>query len=266
MKKLFLFGLLMIMSVCCVFGQIDSKKLFVATNSFVTEASDNWEIYDGKFTSLDTINEEYTFDGGFIVKILVGSSRYDFTCTVKNEGDDFSVSISDMKSYACDKKGKIIKNGSIMNTSSRVAEQYAAQMKDEIKARMDEISDAELDARYTKIAAHPTTLNLLKETMSELALKKFIEKNVNGKTVEVDVILDIIKENPVTNGALKDYSYYAFAHLEDNVDFKKYSRIQIFSNNDKLLTSKIDSIYRAKGTVDVTFDIIGEMSYHIIEQ
>ena len=89
MKKLFLFGLLMIMSVCCIFGQIDSKKLFLATNSFVTEESDDWKIYDGKFTVMDTINEEYTFDGGFVVKILVGSSRYDFTCTVKNEGDDF---------------------------------------------------------------------------------------------------------------------------------------------------------------------------------
>ncbi|MEE0878397.1 MAG: hypothetical protein UH788_03900 [Treponemataceae bacterium] len=265
MKKLFLFGLLMIMSVCCVFGQIDSKKLFLATNSFVTEESDDWKIYDGKFTVMDTINEEYTFDGGFVVKILVGSSRYDFTCTVKNEGDDFSVSISEMKSYACDKNGKIIKNGSIMKTSSKVAEQYAAQMKDEIKARMNDISDDTVEASYTKIVAHPTTLNLIAETMSELALKKFVEKNVNGKTVEVSVILDIIKENPIKNGDLKDYSYYAFSHIEDNVDFTKYSRINIYSNNDKLLTSKIDSIYKAKGTVEVSFDIIGEMSYQITE-
>ena len=43
MKKLFLLGLLMIMSVCCIFGQIDSKKLFLATNSFVTEESDDWK-------------------------------------------------------------------------------------------------------------------------------------------------------------------------------------------------------------------------------
>ena len=37
------------------------KKLFLATNSFVTEESDDWKIYDGKFTVMDTINEEYTF-------------------------------------------------------------------------------------------------------------------------------------------------------------------------------------------------------------
>ena len=163
------------------------------------------------------------------------------------------------------KNGKIIKNGSIMKTSSKVAEQYAAQMKDEIKARMNDISDDTVEASYTKIVAHPTTLNLIAETMSELALKKFVEKNVNGKTVEVSVILDIIKENPIKNGDLKDYSYYAFSHIEDNVDFTKYSRINIYSNNDKLLTSKIDSIYKAKGTVEVSFDIIGEMSYQITE-
>ena len=250
MKKLFLFGLLMIMSVCCIFGQIDSKKLFVATNSFVTEASDDWKIYDGKFTSLDTINEEYTFDGGFIVKILVGSSRYDFTCTVKNEGDDFSVSISDMKSYACDKNGKIIKNGSIMNTSSRVAEQYAAQMKDEIKARMNEISDAELDARYTKVAAHPATLNLLTETMSELALKKFVEKNVNGKTVELEIVLESIDENVVL-GEVQELAYRATGHLSDKKVSPLFS-IFVYSNNDKLLTSKIGSTYKAKGTVEFT--------------
>ena len=265
MKKLFLFSLLMIMSVCCIFGQVDSKKLLTATHSFVTEQSEDWEIVDGNFTYIDTIGEEYTFSGGFIVKILVGSSRYDFTCTVKNDGDDFTVTIPEMQSYACDKNGKIIKNGTIMKTSSKVAEQYAAQMKDEIKARMNDISDDTVEASYTKIVAHPTTLNLIAETMSELALKKFVEKNVNGKTVEVSVILDIIKENPIKNGDLKDYSYYAFSHIEDDDDFTKYSRINIYSNNDKLLTSKIDSIYKAKGTVEVSFDIIGEMSYQITE-
>ena len=110
-----------------------------------------------------------------------------------------------------------------MNTSSRVAEQYAAQMKDEIKARMNEISDAELDARYTKVVAHPATLNLLTETMSELALKKFVEKNVNGKTVELEIVLESIDENVVL-GEVQELAYRATGHLSD----KKYHLYLVF--------------------------------------
>ena len=247
MKKLFLFSLLMIMSVCCIFGQVDSKKLLTATHSFVTEQSEDWEIVDGNFTYIDTIGEEYTFSGGFIVKILVGSSRYDFTCTVKNDGDDFTVTIPEMQSYACDKNGKIIKNGTIMKTSSKVAEQYAAQMKDEITKRMNAISDVE--ASFTKVATSPEVLDILPQSMSELAVKKFVEKNVNGKTVELDIILDSIDENENTlYGETKNLSYKVVGHIA-NKKYINLHNIFIYSNNDKLLSSKIGSTYKAKGTV-----------------
>ena len=245
MKKLFLFGLLMIMSVCCIFGQVDSKKLLTATHSFVTEQSEDWNIVDGKFSRIDTMGEEYTFSGGFIVKILVGSSRYDFTCTVKNDGDDFTVTIPEMQSYACDKNGKIIKNGTIMKTSSKVAEQYAAQMKDEITKRMNDISDVETS--YTKVVTQPEFLYILTQSMSELAVKKFVEKNVNGKTVEVELVLNSIDENTVL-GEIQDLSYRATAHVPNN-KFTDLFIISIYSNNDKLLSSKIGSTYKAKGTV-----------------
>jgi hypothetical protein len=254
MKKLLFTALLIITSVCVAFGQVDSKNLLIGTNSFITEESADWKIYDGAFTSVDPMSEEYTFVGGFVIKGLVGLSRYDFICTVKNEGNDFSVSISDLESYACDKNGKIIKSGTVRKSSANVASQYAAQMKTEIQNRMNSISDTE--TMYTKIVTSPNVLNTISNTMTELAFKKFVEANVNGKPVDLTVKLRSIDENrnPITN-ELYPLNYKAngsvqvYAGSWGRLSVTESFSVSVYSNNDKLLSAKTGSEYAAKGTL-----------------
>ena len=260
MKKLIL-GLLILLSASMMFGQtdVDSQKLLVGLYDFITEPSSNWKIYDGAIISADPINDEYTITGGFIVKVLLSNSRYNFVCSVKNTGDDISVEISQMESYICDKNGNLASGSSVNETSNRVASQYAKQIKEEILARMADISEDTIETAYAKVVTLPNFIKPLINTMSELALKRFVEQNINGKEVELEIALSSIDENrnPITN-ELYPLNYKAKGFINGvyesgwgrNMVKKSYS-LNIYSNNDKLLSTKIGATYKAKGKVNL---------------
>lgn len=256
MKKLITLFAALITSAA-LFAGTPAKDLLAGVYDFATQESSTWKIYDGYFKTIDVSSEEYVFTGSFIVKILVGNSRYDFTCTVKNGSDDFTVELSDMTSYACDKKGSKLPKGTINNTSANVASQYAAQMKDEINARIKGFKD--IDAQYTKTVTSPAFVETASKSMTDLAFKKFAEANINGKPVEFDVILSSIDENlnPITKEPM-ELAYKAVASFKTNkidplgMTVSGGSLITIYSNNEKLVSAKKDSVYRVKGTAKVT--------------
>ena len=260
MKKLIL-GLLILLSASMMFGQtdVDSQKLLVGLYDFITEPSSNWKIYDGGIMSADPINDEYTIVGGFVVKVLFSYTRYNFVCSVKSTGEDISVDISNMESFACDKNGKLTSANTVKETSQKVANQYAEQIKTEIKARMSNISEDSIESAYTKVITSPKFIKPLINTMSELALKKFVEQNINGKEVELEVVLSSIDENrnPITD-ELYPLNYKAKGFINGvyengwgrHMVQKSYS-VNIYSNNDKLLTTKNGASYKAKGKVNL---------------
>lgn len=273
MKKKILIGLLACLFVSTLFAQNDSKKVFLGLHSFVTEPSKTWTIYDGYFTKVDPMSEEYTFIGSFVVKVLMTNSRYDFACTVKNTGDDINLEITKMESYAVDKNRNFLSSSKVINTAKKVSDQYAAQMKDEIKARIANVSDDSVESEYTKLITHPSITTPMTKTMTALALKKFINENINGKQVELDIVLSSIDENrnPITN-ELEELNYKAWGNV--NVYKEGFGRfiitettsVSIYSNNDKLLSAKPGDTYKAKGTVSLT-DLRGMFwSYSINEE
>ena len=252
MKKILSLGLLMLLSASCLFGQsLESKKLFLGINDFIKVNSAAWKTYDGELISADTINEEYSFAGSFIIKVLMTNSRYDYVCSVKNDGD-ISVAITDMVSYACDKNGKIIKTSNVINTAAKVSSQYAEQIKTEIKARIAKISDDSVDAAYTKLVTSPAVIRAMSKVMTDLALKKFIETNINGKEVELDVVLSSIDENKKSEFYPLNYKLDAYVPDVYSSEWgrfmeKRSFNVRIYSNNDKLLSTKKGSVYKAKG-------------------
>lgn len=258
MKKHFVIALLILVSASCLFGETNSKKALIGIHNFVTEPSKNWNLMDGHFTHIDPINEEYQFLGSFMVKVLLSNSRYDFTCTIKNTGDDLIVELSNMESYACDKNGDFISSSRVSNTSNRVASQYEQQIKDEILARISNIADSEVDTLYTKVVTRPEIVWTIAESMSELAVKKFFETNVNGKEVELDVTLVDIDENrhPITDELLP-LCYQARGSVPVYMDgFGRFivtttRNIDIYSSNDKLLTAREGSSYKTKGKLEL---------------
>ncbi len=235
----------------------DAKSLFTGVYDFATEKSDSWKIYDGTFTKIDFSENEYSFMGGFVVKLLT-TSRYDFKCTVKGTGDDFSVTLSDMVSYSCDKNGIRAKKAKTASTSTRVANQYADQMKDEIKARISKLSGDQLEKKYFDIISYPPVLDLYTKSMSDLAAKKFIEANINGKTVEFEVTLNSIDENDSLYGLHENFAYKAIGNIETysegsvgGIIITKPLSVLIYSNNDKLLNTKIGSTYKIRGKAKI---------------
>ena len=187
MKKFILFFTTLFVSAA-LFAQTTSKELLAGVYDFATKDSSTWKIYDSNFSTIDPIGEEYIFTGAFVVKILVGSARYDFTCRITNGEDDFVVELSDMTSCACDKKGNKLKDARSLATAPKVAEQYAEQIKAEIKKRIDTFNKKEIfEQEYTKIVTNPAFLKVTNKSISDLALKKFLEENVNGKEVTLTV-------------------------------------------------------------------------------
>lgn len=266
MKKKFTGIILSLLMAYAVFAQ-DSKSLFTGVYDFATQASDSWKIYDGTFTKIDFAENEYSFMGGFVVKLLT-SARYDFVCTVKGTGDDFDVSLTNMSSYSCDKNGNMLKNAKTMNTSANVAKQYASQMKEEIKARISKLSEEQLEQKYFETISYPPVLKVFTASMSDLAAKKFIESNINGKIVEFEVKLDSIDENtnpltkeiePLAYKAKGSFETYKDGSLGGIIITEPFS-VYIYSNNDKLLNTKIGSIYKAKGKAKV--EKIGSAIYN----
>ncbi len=243
-----------------MFAATPAKDLLLGTYDFATVPSKTWEIFDGTFTNIDTIGEEYTFFGGFKIKNIIGFVRYDFSCTIKNGEDDFSVEISDMSSYAIDKKGAKLKNGKESKTSASVASQYAEQMKTEIKNRIKAFQESgKIDEEYTKVITSPAFVNVISKSLSDLAMKKFVETNINGKKVSFNVTLESIDENknPITGETyplqykatggvqvIKDYSLGGIK-ITDNYT------VYIYSNNDKLLSAKKGSNYKVNGTAEL---------------
>lgn len=232
MKKLLLILATLLINAA-LFAGTPAKDFLTGVYDFATKESSTWKIYDGNFCSIDTTAEEYVF----------------------------TVELTDVVSYACDKNGKKLGSSKASKTSSNVANQYAAQMKTEISNRIEAFQKSgNVDAEYTKIVTNPSFVNVISKSMSDLAMKKFVEENINGKDVNFDVKLESIEENvnPIT-GKTEALAYKARGTVEVFKDgtpgliviTEPYS-IYIYSNNEKLLSAKIGSTYSVKGKAKLT--------------
>lgn len=259
MKKLLLVITALFVNAA-LFAGTPAKDFLAGVYDFATKESSTWKIYDGNFCSIDTTAEEYVFTGGFVVKLL-GTSRYDFVCKVSNNENDFNVELSAVVSYACDKSGKKLGSAKVMKTSANVVNQYAAQMKTEISSRIEAVQKSDNgEEEYIKIVTSPSFINVASKSMSDLAMKKFVEENINGKDVCFDVKLETVDENvnPIT-GKAEALAYKARGTVEVYKDgtpgsiiiTEPYS-VSIYSNNALLLSAKIGSTYTVKGKAKLT--------------
>lgn len=276
MKKFasFVVGLLM---VSTIFAQ-SSKKLIAGVYNFATESSVSCEIVEPNFTSVDPISEKFSFDGGFIIKNIIGLTRYDFTCSIVKQNDDFSVELTNMNSYACDKNGKIVKTGKKYTTGAKVAAQYAQQMKDEINARMSSWSDGEYEINLSKAVTAPLILGCVANN-SALLFKKFIKDyEVIGKPISIKINVTNIDEAP---SYAEGYSYYVGGNVlsgyrqdEFGINFPKYAQVMVYTNNDDVISltpaetmdallssGQSGSVYEVNGTIrDVSQKSTGGLS------
>lgn len=277
MKKI-LVVLIATIFVTSVFAQANSKKLIAGVYDFATVESSDWTIIEPTFKSVDPIAEKFVFTASFAVKAILGLNRYDFTCTVAKENDDFSVELTDMCSYACDKNYKIVKKGSKYNTSARVAGEYAKQIKDEISKRMTNWSDEEYNQKLSNAVTAPMILGCVANN-SALVFKKFIKDyEVIGRHITAKIFVTKIDEAPKY---AEGYAYYVAGNAlrgyktgEFGINYPEYAGVMLYTNNDAVISlkpaetmdglifgGKSGSEYEINGTVkDVSQKITGGLS------
>jgi hypothetical protein len=217
-----------------------NKKLIVGVYDFATESSDSWTVYEPSFKSIDPINEKYVFTACFVIKNIVGLTRYDFTCNIAKVNEDFSVELTDMSSFACDKNLKIVKNGSVYKTSAKVAREYAKQIKDEINKRMNSWSDADYEIKLNSTVTSPLVLGCVANN-SALVFKKFVKDyEIIGRTIKTSIYVTKIDEAP---NYAEGYSYYVAGNAlcgyrigEFNISYPEYASIMVYTNNDAVIS------------------------------
>lgn len=223
-----------------VFAQTNSRKLISGVYNFATEPSDTWTILEPTFKSVDPVSEKSVFTGSFTVKIVIGFSRYDFTCSVSKQSGDFTVELSNMSSYACDKDFKMLKTASRYNTSARVAGEYAKQIKDEISKRMSSWSDEQYELNLSSAVTSPMILGCVANN-SALVFKKFIKDyEVIGKPIKAKIFVTKIDEAPEY---IKGYSYYVAGNTlsgyrigEFGINYPEYTGVMVYTNNDAVIS------------------------------
>lgn len=282
MKKLMVLAVTLLMTGV-LFAQ-SNKKLIAGVYDFASVSSETWTVYEPTFKTVDPINDKYVFTASFVIKLLVGLSRYDFTCTVTKASEDFSVELTDMRSYACDKNLKIVKKGSVYKTSTKVASEYAKQIKDEIKNRMDSWTEEEYKQKLNNAVTSPMILGGIAKN-SGLVFKKFIKDyEVIGRPISIDIFVTKIDEAPVY---AEGYSYYVGGNTlsgywvdEFNINFPEYTGVMVYTNNDNVISlkpaetmdglmfgGKTGSEYKVNGTIkDVTQNNTGGLGVIVVNE
>lgn len=258
--------ILSLVFVSALFAQTNGRKLIAGVYSFAFEKSDTWENVEPTVISVDPNNNKYELKASFITKLLLGFSRYDYSCVISQDNDIVNVEISDISSYACDKNLKKLPKGSVYKVTSNVANDYANQMKTEIEKRLNSWSEEEYNNKLNSACTSPMILNCIAKN-SALVFKKFITDNeIIGKPISFKMIVTKVDEAP---NYAKGYSYY----LSGNVitGYKKDSMgittpttagVMVYTNNDKVISlvptnivdvivdgANSDSIYEVNGTI-----------------
>ncbi len=257
MKKLISGMLFTVFLGLAVFAQKipEGRNLPALVVDFATDKN-SWT--ESNLVKVDPMNEEYSVSGYVVQKNIIGYVKQSYVVTISKSENELNVSVSDMNSVACNKEGAVLSKASVIKNPSSTETKLASLIKEDLVKRISQWSDEEYEEKNLKACSYPEFVYQLSKTASKLYATKFFEKNVNGKNVELEVTLSSIDENlnPITKEP-EQLQYKAVGSVEivksaDSgfVITEPYT-ISIYSNNDKLLSAKIGSIYKAKGIANI---------------
>lgn len=233
----------------------EGRELPALVVDFATDKN-SWS--ESNLLKVDPMSDEYAVSGYVVQKNIIGYIKQSYTVTINKDNNDLNISVSDMNSIACDKEGKVLNRASVIKNPASTEVKLAGLIKDDLSERISHWTDEEYEEKYLKACSYPEFIYQLTKSSSKLYATKFFEKNVNGKTVEVEVALNSIDENinPVTRKVEElQYKVKGSVQIVKNANsgsvITEPFTISIYSNNDKLLSAKIGSIYKAKGIANI---------------
>ena len=230
----------------------EGRKLPALVMDFVTDTQ-AWDFCIP--VEIDPANENYVVKGYCIQKILAGYQKQEYAVTISRNNDDLTIAVSDMTSVNCDKNGKV--NGKKLANPKSTMDKLSGLIKNDLAKRISSWSDDEYNSRTANTYTSPLFLEYLQKnkSLSKLWMKKFAEENVNGKEVELEVILDSIDEND--NKAKAEFAYKATASFELPVDVTNVSSVIrggytvfLLSNSETLAASNNGAKYKAHGVIN----------------
>ena len=282
MKKIIL-GIAAILGCALSFAQSipEGRELFPVVYDFATDYENCWA--DAKIKTFDVQNNVYEVFGYTAQGKGLTRTRSDYTVSIKKEGSDFSVSITDYTVIACNSDGSPVKKATRRNASKSMANQLSGFIEKDLSERLSKWTDDEYQEKIDAVVTNPDFLGKLAESSSKLYTKKFTEKyNIAGKKIKMSVVLKSIDENHLKNDQIllasakiaktelpkeATYEYVAWGYIpnspfasfigdgsisimaDDNPEFKS-SNIEIFSSNDVLIEKKTGDTIEISGTIE----------------
>lgn len=246
MKRLFavLFTALVSLSA---FAQVGSKKLIAGVYDFLTADSKKWYVVEPDIQFIDPVLEKIVFTGSFVEFSLGFFEKYDFTCIVVRQGDDFSLEITDLTSLLHGLDMKPRPKAELLTWPKRTREKYAKKMKEEISKRMKGWSEAEYEQKLNDAVTSPIVLAGAARS-NNLAFKKFIEEyKVIGRSVTTKIyFIDVHADSKASKG----YAYCVdgkglCGHLTCRYELKEayyrmpqYADVTFYTNDGTVVSLK----------------------------
>lgn len=217
---------------------------------------------ESSLVKADAMNDVYIISGYAVNKNLVGYIKQSYDVTITRDNNELVVVVDNMSSVACKKNGETLGTAKPTNNPKSTMQKLAQLIKEDLAGRISSWSDDEYAQKKLAACTSPLFLKRLESTSSDLFLKRFLESNVNGNKVELEVTLDSVDENlnPLTNEPMPlKYRAVGSVQIPDSIPTfvgpslsitKPYS-IFIYSNNEALVSAKLGASYTARGTVKV---------------
>lgn len=230
----------------------EGRTLLPLVWDFATDYENSFK--EASLVKADTINNEYVIKGYNVNKNLIGFIKQSYTVTIKGEGKDFSVSVSDMTSVSCNKNGEVLPNSTVLPNPKSTWSKVASLMEKELDSRINGWTDAEYKEKYEQLK-NPELVYILGRDSSALVFKKMMnEFFAVGSDIETSFIVTSVDESKKAGYAYKIWCLY----LDLGSVLNSSNHFTIYTNNDAALSLNKDDTYNVKGKIDkLSFDPLG---------
>lgn len=254
MKKLIL-SVLLGLGISMAFAQAipSGRTLFPLAYDFATDYVNSWK--EATIQKFDPMEDEYIISGFCVNKNLIGFIKQYYTVTIKGDGDSFKVTVEDMETVNCNKAGEVPAGASVIANPKSTWGKVANLISQDLGKRISTWSDEEYEAKLNTAVTSIDVLSSIKNGTSDLYFKKFIKNNnIIGRNCQMT-----IKVSSVNESTKEGFDYTIHSFISKKLKFDEKFIVEVYSNNDKLLSVKEGKEYKVNGKITN----VDEGLYHV---
>lgn len=182
MKKVLAVVLTALIGIANIFAQESATGSIPVGRDIMVIAynfSQNKEYFtEAEFTSFDLSDEIYGISGSLISKSFIGYQKRSYTVEFQSiENNQFNVTVSNMTSVACNKKGVVDSKSTVMNNPKSTLTKTAEMIAQSITESLSKMTDEEYENCKKNAFTDFRILNAIYQNQNKLLVNKYIEEN-----------------------------------------------------------------------------------------